>query len=277
MRADELDDLDWVVWELLVREPAGRVEPGVGERTGDAVTQMAGTLGCVFVECCDDDTADEVPYYSWLVRVPRHEHRRRNRQGIPHAVAALHAHLRAQLPDRVDDWQIRPDRTLSWSEEAGRGLRRTYDDLLNPLEVALLGVRRDGAQRLDPEARCWWRDNDQMAGLYTLWLCRDPDVGVGQRWLLVRAGLVVADGFWNSRPGRGLRRFGVEPGGPVLVIPRPAAHQWMVTVTTATFMVSPGAPRPDAVGASYWWTSRDGQGLARRVATDLTAMLPAPR
>jgi hypothetical protein len=185
--------------------------------------------------------------------------------------------LRTQLPNQVDDWQVRPDRTLSCNDEAGRGLRRTYDDLLNPLEVALLGLRRDGAQRLDPEARCWWSDNNQMAGLYTLWLCRDPDVEVVQPWLLVSAGLVVADDFWNSRPGQGLRRFGVKPGNPVLVIPRPETHQWMVTVPTGTFMTPPGAPRPDAVGASYRWTSRDGRSLARRVETDLTAMLPALR
>src|SRR5947207_6102107 len=241
------------------------------------MTQMAVSLGCVFVQCCDDDTVDGVPFYSWLVRVPRHEHLRRNAQGIPVVVAALHAYLRTQLPAQVDDWQVRPDRTLSRSDQAGRALRRAYDDLLDPLEVALLGFRRDGAQDVDPEARCWWRDHDRMTGIYTLWLCRDPDVEVVGRWLLVTAGLVVADDFWTSRPGQGLRRFSVKPGDPVLVTPRPAAHQWMVTVTTGTFLIPPAAARPQAVGASYRWTSGDGQRLAHRVAADLRALFPLPQ
>jgi len=274
---DELDGLDWVVWNIEARDPAALTEPGVGERTGPAMTEMAGSLGCVFVQCCDDDTVDELPYYSWLVRVPRHEHLRRNAQGIPVAVTALHAYLRTQLPQQVNDWQVCPDRTLSYSDQAGRALRRGYDDLLDPLEVALLGLRRDGAQDLNPEARCWWSDHDRMAGIYTMWLCRDPDVEVVPRWLLVTAGLVVADDFWTSDPGQGLRRFGVKPGDPVLVTPRPAAHQWMVTVTTATFLTAPAAGRPPAVGASHRWTSRDGQRLAHRVAADLRALFPQPQ
>jgi hypothetical protein len=274
VRENLLDRLDWVVWELLVRDPAELVEPGVGERTGEAVTELAGSLGCVFIQCADDDTVDGIPYYSWLVRVPRLEHRRRNGQGVPHAVAALHEHLRGQLPSGLDNWQINPDRTLSLREEAGRQLRHAYDDLLSPLELALLGLRRDGAQRLDPEARCWWAGTGQLAGLYTLWLCTDPDVEVASPWLLVRAGLVVTDDFWDSQPGQGLRRFGLKPGTPVLVTPRPAACQSMVTVTTGSFMIPATAARPDAVGACYRWTSRDSRTLAGRVQADLTALLP---
>jgi hypothetical protein len=43
------------------------------------------------------------------------------------------------------------------------------------------------------------------------------------------------------------------------------------------FMIPASARHPDAVGASYRWTSRDAHRLARRVATDLTAMVPALR
>jgi hypothetical protein len=45
------------------------------------MTEMAASLGCVFELCCDDDAVDGVPRYSWLVRVPRDEHLRRNDQG----------------------------------------------------------------------------------------------------------------------------------------------------------------------------------------------------
>src|SRR5206468_12122965 len=114
--------------DLEVREPSERTQPGIGERTAQAVTEMAGALGCVFVQCCDDDCVDGVPYYSWLVRVPRDEHLRRNDQGIPLAVATLHAHLRTQVPEQLDDWRVRPDRDLSGNAAAGRTLRRAYRD-----------------------------------------------------------------------------------------------------------------------------------------------------
>jgi hypothetical protein len=275
MTAEELDELDWVVWNLEVQDPGELTESGVGERTAPAVMRLAGSLGCVFVQCCDDDAVDGVPYYSWLVRVPREEHRRRDDQGIPSVVGALHAHLRTQVPDRVDQWRIYPERDLSWRDDAGRVLRSGYDDLLDPLEAVLLGLRRDGAQQIDPEARCWWWSADRtvLAGTYTLWLCQDPDVEDSGRWLFVNAGLTVTDTFWDGRPGQGLLRSGVTPGNPVLVWPRPAAHQWLITVTTATFMISPTAPRPDAVGAAYRWTSRDGTALAGRVGVDLRALL----
>ena len=269
-----LDDLDWVVWDLQVWDPGALTEPGVGDRTAQAMTELAGSLGCVFVQCCDDDAVDGVPYYSSLVRVPRDEHLRRNDQGVPVVIAALHAHLRPQVPATVHDWRVHPDRTLSLSDAAGRVLRRAYDDLLDPLEVALLGLRRDGAQAMDPEARCWWSDDETMAGTYTMWLCKDPDVETWQRWLLVQAGLVVADDVWDGRQGQGLRRFGVKPGSPGLLLPRPSACQWMIAVTTGTFMTPPAGARPEAVGASYRWTSRDGQDLAHRVATDLKALVP---
>jgi hypothetical protein len=205
------------------------------------------------------------------VRVPRVEHLRRDDQGIPVVVAALHDHLRTQLPQLVDQWRINPDRDLSWRDEAGRVLREAYDDLLDPLEVALLGLRRDGAQKLDPEARCWWwSDSGELAGTYALWLCQDPDVEGLQRWLIVNAGLAVADSFWTGRHGQGLRRFGVKPGNPALVWPRPAGQQWLVTVTTGSFMIPTTARRP---GASYRWTGGDGKALADRVGADLHALL----
>ena len=269
-----LDELDWVVWNLQVWDPGALTEPDVGTRTAQGMTQMAASFGCVFDLCCDDDAVDGVPYYSWLVRVPRAEHLRRNDQGIPVAVAALHAHLRTQVPAQVHDWQVHPDRTLSFTDAAGRVLRRAYGDLLDPLEAALLGFRRDGAQDIDPEARCWCNADEAMAGTYTMWLSKDPDVETWQPWLLIHAGLIVTDDFWSGRQGQGLRRFGVTPGSPVLLLPRPAACQWMITVTTGTFMTPPTAVHPRAVGASYRWTSRDGGDLAHRVATDLAALFP---
>jgi hypothetical protein len=212
---DELDGLDWVVWEH--RGPRPRRPDRAGRRracrAGDDADRRLARLRVRAV--LRRDAVDEVPYYSWLVRVPRHEHLRRNAQGTPVVVAALHAYLRTQPPAQVDDWQVRPDRTLSRSDQAGRALRRAHDDLLDALEVALLGLRRDGAQDLDPEARCWWREHDRMAGIYTLWLCRDPDVEVVGRWLLVTAGAGRCRRLLDQPPRSGaasLRRQARRPG-----------------------------------------------------------------
>jgi hypothetical protein len=38
------------------------------------MTEMAGSLGCVYSHCVDDDSYDLTPegtYYAWSVRVPR--------------------------------------------------------------------------------------------------------------------------------------------------------------------------------------------------------------
>ena len=274
-RRNSLDDLDWVVWDLLVWDPKRLVEPGIGERTSTAMTELAGTLGCVFVQCGDDDDVDGVAYYSWLVRIPRKEHLRHNNQGTPIAIATLHAHLRRQLPVDLHDWDIHPDVDRSLRGAAGRILRHAYSDLLDPLEVALLGLRRDGAETLDPEAKYWWGDDSTIAGDYALWLCKDPEPAVRTfpPWLIVKAGLTADDDFWVSHSGQGLRLYGIKPGSPILLLPRPDECQWLVTVTTTTFLTPATARHPRAVGASHRWTSRDGRDLAHRVAGDLKALI----
>ena len=43
-----------------------------------------------------------------------------------------------------------------------------------PLEVALLGLRRDGAQEIDPHLRCYTNGEEPLVGRYAMWLCKDP-------------------------------------------------------------------------------------------------------
>jgi hypothetical protein len=54
----ELARLDWIVWTLEVRDPEQRAAPDIGERTEQAMTEMAGSLGCVYSHCVDDDSYD---------------------------------------------------------------------------------------------------------------------------------------------------------------------------------------------------------------------------
>lgn len=49
------------MWNIEVLDPAGLTKPEVGGRTEQAMTEMAGSLGCVFVQCWDDDTVDGCP------------------------------------------------------------------------------------------------------------------------------------------------------------------------------------------------------------------------
>jgi hypothetical protein len=73
------------------------------------MTELAASLGCVYEECCDDDSSEDgVPYYAWWVRVPQAEHARRGENDIPVVVDRLRQYLDTQLPDLLE-WEIVPD------------------------------------------------------------------------------------------------------------------------------------------------------------------------
>src|ERR1017187_1282995 len=219
-----LDHCDSVIWELEARDPMRCAPGGVAEATEESARALASSLGCTLVACTDDDSYDDqtppVPYYSWLVRVPRDEHEHRDEHDIPVAVAGLHQHLRSLLPTELEDWHIAPDRGLTLDEAAGTALRGAYLDLLEPFEAALMPLRTDGAERLEHQAKAWVRGERAMAGTYSLWLCDDPDAG-GHAWLVLRIGLAARDSFWQSPTGRDVLRWGVTVDDPVLMTPDP--------------------------------------------------------
>jgi hypothetical protein len=274
----ELARLDWIMWTLEVRDPEQRAAPDIGERTEQAMTEMAGSLGCVYSHCVDDDSYDLTPegtYYAWSLRVPRSEHLRRNEHGVPIAVAALWDYLRTQLPTGVDNWHVRPDHDLSLRDAAADVLREAYPDLLRPLEVAMLGLRRDGAQNLDPRAECWSGIGTTMAGSYALLLANDPGATT-PCWLVLRVGMVPPTGFWSSAAGQRMSQFSPDRGDPVLILPRPPAPLWMATIETGAFTTDAEARLPDlhAVCARHEWISPDAEQLARRVSRDVQALFP---
>ncbi|MEU9110156.1 hypothetical protein AB0D54_38720 [Streptomyces xanthophaeus] len=121
------------------------------------VTELAASLGCVYEDCCDDDSSeDDVPYYAWWVRVPAAEHARRGENGLPVAVDQLHRYLTAHLP-YLPHWEIVPDRERTVDHAASSAMRAAYADLVTPFEHALMPLRRDGADALDPRAQvCRW-------------------------------------------------------------------------------------------------------------------------
>lgn len=96
--SDELDSLDWIVWNIEVLDPAALTKGG---RTEQAMTEMAGSLGCVFVQCWDGDTVDGVPYYSW--HRPAEAGRASRPRDLESAVETL-LHPSRKLGSRVQTW-----------------------------------------------------------------------------------------------------------------------------------------------------------------------------
>ncbi|MEU6019371.1 hypothetical protein ABZ826_36890 [Streptomyces sp. NPDC047515] len=165
------EDFDWVVWRINVDDPEQRVTepygdagmaPDLAEHTRGPMTELAASLGCVYEDCCDDDSyGDDVHYYAWWVRLPQAEHARRGKDGIPVAVDRLRQYLVTVLPDQLP-WEIVPDRERTVDHAASSAMRDAYTDLIVPFEQALMPLRVDGADELEPRARsgsgkntCW--------------------------------------------------------------------------------------------------------------------------
>ncbi|MFF2226932.1 hypothetical protein ACFVV7_26860 [Streptomyces globisporus] len=273
----DLDHCSWIVWDLEVRDPRQVAPEGVAERTKRPIADLASSLGCVLDACTDDDSYDLTPegtYYSWLVRVPRREHERRDEQGIPVALSQLQQLLRTLLPAELVDWRVGPDRTFTLLDAAGDALREQYADLLEPFETALLPLRQDGAEELEPRVQTWAVD-EPTSGTYALWLCSDPDPS-GAAWLVLRVGLVATREFWVSSAGKGLSRFGVAQDSPVLMTAQPASPTWWASLDTSLFSKNarPESPAARGAGARHQWTSQDAGVLASRVLRDLRALFP---
>lgn len=260
----------WVVWNLEVRDPRRLAPVGVADRTRQPVQEVAESLGYSLYDCADDEH-DGVPYYSWLVRVPRDAP---EVAGLPAGVGLIREVLASLLPTPLTDWDIRPDQDRTRRLGAGDTLRQVYADVLDPFEAALKPLRRDGAEDLEPEAKIWAADQAH-AGTYTLWLCAEPGLQF-QRWLVLYVGLVADTEFRNSPAGLSLARFGISFQHPVLTTPRPSRPRWMASLDTAFFSTDPtsGTETPHGAGARHQWTSTDPAALLERTVRDLRALYP---
>ncbi|MFG3310288.1 hypothetical protein [Streptomyces wuyuanensis] len=181
-------DFAWVVWRLEVKDPqqlAGE-DPDLDGRTQEAMTELAGSLGCVYEHCVDSDSyPDGTPYYAWWVRLPATEHAQRDKDGVPQALGALRQYLTAQLPDGLK-WEITPDREYTIDHAGSEAMRAAYDDVIAPFEQALMPLRQDGADALDPQAKVWKWEEQVLVGTFDLWLCKDLDRS--HAWLVVTVG-----------------------------------------------------------------------------------------
>ncbi len=72
--------------------------------------------------------------------------------GLPQVIDPLRQYLTTQLPEGLL-WEITPDREYTYDVAGSTAMRVAYDDLTGPFERALIPLRRDGADALDPRAK----------------------------------------------------------------------------------------------------------------------------
>ncbi|MFI5634724.1 hypothetical protein ACIA8E_36320 [Streptomyces sp. NPDC051664] len=239
------------------------------------MTELAASLGCEYEDCCDDDTSeDDVPYYAWWVRVPAAEHARRGENGLPVAVDRLHRYLAGQLPDLLY-WEIVPDQERTVDHAVSSALHDAYDDLIAPFERALMPLRRDGADELDPRARVWKWEENLLVGTFDLWLCNDPDHP--HTWIVVTVGLWTEPQLFDEAPAARLGHFDFTPHHPLLFLPRPPAPATFTARAESGSFPGKSTSRTkaaDAIGTAHQWTANDPVVLAERVAHDIKLLWP---
>jgi len=275
----DLQDLVWVVWRINVEDPvrlAGE-EPDLAERTDQAMTELAATSGCVYENCVDyDSSEDGVPYYAWWVRVPAAEHTRRGPDGVPLALEPLRRHLATELPAGLE-WEITPDREQTLHHAASSDMRALYEDLIGPFERALMPLRVDGADALDPRAKIWKWEKELLVGTFDLWLCEDRDSPPPHTWTVASVGLWTEPQLFDEEPAATIGHFGFTPHHPLLFLPRPPGPSTFTARVESGAFPMKGKSRTraaDAIGTAHQWTANDPTVLAERVARDLRTLIP---
>ncbi|MFF7581195.1 hypothetical protein ACFZBE_40700 [Streptomyces sp. NPDC008061] len=119
---------------------------------------------------------------------------------MPLAIAPLRQYLTTQLPDGLK-WEITLDRELTYYHAGSAAMRAEYGDLIAPFERALIPLRVDGADALDPRAKVWKWEENLLVGTFDLWLCNDPDHA--HTWIVVTVGLWTEPQLFDEAPFSG--------------------------------------------------------------------------
>jgi hypothetical protein len=239
------------------------------------MTELAASLGCAYDSCVDYDSYDdETPSYAWWVRLPQAEHARPGKDGLPLAIGPLRQYLTTQLPGGLK-WEITPDRELTYDHAGSVAMRTAYDDLIAPFEHALMPLRRDGADALDPRAKVWKWEENLLVGTFDLWLCNDRDRP--HTWLAVTVGLWTESQLFDEEAAARLGHFDFTPHHPLLFLPRPPAPATFTARAESGSFPGKSTSRTkaaDAIGTAHQWTANDPDVLAERVARDLKLLWP---
>lgn len=138
-------------------------------------------------------------------------------QGIPVGVSELWRFLQSRLPEQLTAWEIGAGQELTAREAAASALKSAYFDLIEPVEKALLNMRRDGAQYLDPLAKFWAGDERTAVGTYALWLCAGPapsSAFAPPPWLVLDVGLWAGEQFFAPTTRRRRIQVRIRPRHP---------------------------------------------------------------
>ncbi|MFF8610729.1 hypothetical protein ACF06X_33015 [Streptomyces sp. NPDC015346] len=214
------------------------------------------------------------PYYAWWVRLPAVEHARRGKDGLPLVLAPIREYLDGQVPGGLE-WEISPDRELTYEHAASAALRTAYTDVINPFEQALMPLRIDGAADLEPRAKVWRWEDHLLVGTFDLWLCNDPDGP--QTWLVVSVGLWTEPQLFDEEPAARLGHFDFTPHHPLLFLPRPPGPATFTARVTGGAFPHKSTSRTkaaDTIGVAHQRTANDPAVPAARVRRDLMTLLP---
>lgn len=199
---------------------------------------------------------------------------RAKRERLPLVVGAMRDYLATQLPKGLE-WEITPDREYTVGQVAADVLRAAYEDLVIPFEQALIPLRRDGAEELDPRAKVWRWEEDLLVGTFDLWLCDDPSAP--HTWLVITVGLWTEPQLFDEEPAARLGHFGFTPHHPLLFLPRPPGPVTFTARAESGAFPSRRSSRGKAAGsvaAAHQRTSTNPTVLANRIVHDLRLLWP---
>jgi len=211
------------VWAIVVADAAGVVLPSIADPWafgGSTLWDEAALALGLLPEDFDprvDPIDDLSPSMIWRVRVVDRGDPDVGDPVTPGAVTGLLEHLRTALPSPCLQWSVFLDQERTRRAAAQTSLRRRYRRLLDPLEVAMLPRRVDGAELSDPWISTDGHASDgSLLGVYGIELCADP-TRTPPGLLVLQAGVLPSD---SSESVQRHRRF-AGSGEPVLVLPEP--------------------------------------------------------
>jgi hypothetical protein len=269
MMKDMYEDYAWTVWQISAEDPRPG-SPDFDALIEPSLAQAAAGLGCDFDMYSVDavfvgPVETDIGVHSWYVRVPRDQYMA---GGPPQCVRQLVEHLRTLVPSELGGWSAQVHGDFTVRHELDALFKEEYADLITPLEAALLGMRRDGAQEMNPQTYLWHGslDGGPSVATYTMWLGRDPDYQDRDTsaWLHLQAGFLPRPAFQTTPAAQKLAKYQFAPATPLLLMPRPDTGRWVARLSSPSIGNATVAPL---------WSAATGPELAERVACDLQLLL----
>jgi hypothetical protein len=278
-------DADRVAWTVLAEDPWSIIhrpddaDPDAGQ---DVARRVAEEYGLALEYVIDTDDIGGVNYYEYALVVPRDRQGAQPGDAPPPGVTAVLDALREALPHPSLRWSVNVDGGLTWLLQASADIRQAHRPLIEAMERVLLPLRVDGAEAMDPNISVSRLAGGQVQGLYSAYLCEQPDSGT---WCLMKIGIAEDLPFAPSHD----RQHDAARGSLVLPMPPPTEQPvvYGAEVTTGPFhglstrwesargVVGWGPKRQwDTVGSRHQWLANDPDALAEKIARTVELWWP---